>query len=636
VADNGLNEQRRETGTDVPERASQVGTLSLKHENLYAVLGVDPQADADALAEAYTRLRQRYHPDRNPDDPLAPEIVRYLDTAYAVLIDPERRRAYDATVGNGAATDRAVPSGNGMRGSTNGHVAVAEPVETAPDAPAARAASIVTENGASPKADLLSDLGTGRGRGGGRRTSYANLDLTTGSIPKNLWFLAWPQMVEGVLNVVDQMADLFWAGRGFGSRAIAGIGVAQTYTGMAMTGRMGIDTAMRAMVSRAVGAGDVALANHVALQAFTLSGGFSLLMVFVGVFLTEPLLRLLGVSDAVVAQGAMYMRVQFIGQGTTAFRMMSGAALQASGDTMTPMKATAVVRVAHIILAPFLAFGWWWFPNFGLTGLALANVLAQFLGVVMNFHALFRGSSRLHLSLQGYRMDFPLLWRIAKLGAPASVNSLERNLAQLIMVRLVAPFGDFALAAFSLTRRVEMFANLGSQGLGQASGIIVGQNLGAGKPERAKQTVLWATGYVMAVKSVFGAVIFAFPLFFLSIFNQEPELLSVAIIWLRIQVAGYLAMGIGQVAMQSFQTAGDTLVPMLVTLFSMYAVEVPLALALTAWTDLGQFGVAWAIVIAMLVRPMIYIPYFFWGPWTKKQVLGGVGGRRGMGMGGGH
>jgi Na+-driven multidrug efflux pump len=208
--------------------------------------------------------------------------------------------------------------------------------------------------------------------------------LTTGSIAKNLWFLAWPQVVEGVLNVVDQMADLFWAGRGFGSRAIAGIGVAQTYTGMAMTGRMGIDTAMRAMVSRAVGAGDVALANHVALQAFTLSGAFSLLMVLVGVFLTEPLLRLLGVSDAVVAQGAMYMRVQFIGQGTTAFRMMAGAALQASGDTLTPMKATAVTRVAHIGLAPLLAFGWLFFPNLGLTGLALANVLAQFLGVLMN------------------------------------------------------------------------------------------------------------------------------------------------------------------------------------------------------------------------------------------------------------
>ncbi len=618
---NGNGQGGAQVGTQLGT-ARIAGPLATE-SNLYAVLGVDQHADADGLAEAYTRLRERYHPNRNPDDPLAVEIVRYLDAAYAVLIDPDRRGLYDASLRNGAL------DGNGTHAWLNAHVSVSEAPDRQRNATVVDARS--TEGRPASAAELLENVDMGRGRGGGgrRRSTYADRDFTTGSIPRNLWFLAWPQMIEGVLNVVDQMADLFWAGRGFGSRAIAGIGVAQTYTGMAMTGRMGIDTAMRAMVSRAVGAGDVALANHVALQAFTLSGAFSLLMVFVGVFLTEPLLRLLGVSDAVISQGAMYMRVQFIGQGTTAFRMMSGAALQASGDTLTPMKATAVTRVAHIALAPLLAFGWWFFPNFGLTGLAVANVLAQFLGVVMNFFALFRGTSRLHLTLKGYRMDLPLLWRIAKLGAPASVNSLERNLAQLVMVRLVAPFGDVALAAFSLTRRVEMFANLGSQGLGQASGIIVGQNLGAGRPERAKQTVLWATGYVMAVKSVFGAVIFAFPFFFLSIFNQEPELLSVATVWLRIQVAGYLAMGVGQVAMQSFQTAGDTLVPMIVTLFSMYGVEVPLALVLTSWTDLGQFGVAWAIVAAMLVRPLIYIPYFFWGPWTKKQVLGGPAGRMG-------
>src|SRR3989304_2146016 len=108
---------------------------------------------------------------------------------------------------------------------------------------------------------IVGQLGA-RHRGGRLASAYLTRNLTEGSIPKNLWFLAWPQMVEGVLNVVDQMADLFWAGRGFGSRAIAGIGVAQTYTGMAMTGRMGIDTPMRAMVSRAVGAGDVGLANQ--------------------------------------------------------------------------------------------------------------------------------------------------------------------------------------------------------------------------------------------------------------------------------------------------------------------------------------------------------------------------------------
>ncbi|HLF09115.1 MAG TPA: MATE family efflux transporter [Dehalococcoidia bacterium] len=600
----------------------------------YEILGVDAGADADSLAEAYAVLRQRHHPDRNPDDPLAPEIVRYLDGAYAVLIDPERRRAYDATLSNGISPNGVASWMNGVHSASgvNGHAPVM------PDAPRASSGSNGVAVGLAPRrvpeasAEETIDEGGRRGRG---RSARLDRDLTSGSIPKNLWFLAWPQMVEGVLNVADQMADLFWAGRGFGARAIAGLGAAQSYTQLMMTGRMGFDTAMRAMISRAVGAGDVALANHVALQSFTLSGGFSLIMVVLGVFFTESLLHLLGISEAVIAQGAPYMRVQLIGMATQAFRMMSGAALQASGDTMTPMKATAVVRVVHIVLAPFLAFGWWWFPSFGLMGLAMANVLAQLFGVAMNFHVLFSGTSRLHLSFRGYRLDFGMLGTLVRIGAPASVTSMERSIAQIVLVGLVAVFGDYALAAYSLTRRVEMFANLGSQGMGQASGIIVGQSLGAKKPERAKETVLWASAYVTFMKTVFGALVFAFPLFILSIFNQEPELLSVAVVWLRIQVAGYLAMGVGQVAMQSFNTAGDTLVPMLVTLATIWGVQQPLAFYLPHVGSLGQYGIAWAISIAMIARLFFYVPYFFWGPWTKKQVLTG-GARRGMGMRGGQ
>ncbi|MCH7706534.1 MAG: hypothetical protein IIB33_05750, partial [Chloroflexi bacterium] len=133
------------------------------------------------------------------------------------------------------------------------------------------------------------------GRGGGRRSARATRDLTEGSVPKNLWVLAWPQMVEGILNVVDQMADLFWAGRFVGARAIAGLGVAQDYTRLIMTGRMGLDMGMQAMVARAIGADRVELANHVALQAFTLTITFTLLVVTTGAFFTDFLLQVLGV-----------------------------------------------------------------------------------------------------------------------------------------------------------------------------------------------------------------------------------------------------------------------------------------------------------------------------------------------------
>jgi putative MATE family efflux protein len=452
----------------------------------------------------------------------------------------------------------------------------------------------------------------------GRRSEFVDRDLTEGSIPKNLAHLAWPQVVESVVNVTDQLADLVWAGR-LGAESVAGLGVAQTYVQVARTGRQGLDTAMRAMVARAIGAGDIARANHVALQAFTLSGGFSLLMVLVGVFLTEPLLRLLSVPESVIAAGADYMRWNFVGTGAVAFRMMSGAALQASGDTLTPMKATMVSRVLHVGLSPAFVFGWWLFPEWGLVGTAVANTIAQGAGVGMNFRALFTGTSRLHLTLAGYKPDFPLLWRLIKTGAPASVTSAERAFAQLVLVGLVAPYGATTLAAFALTRRIEMLSHVGAGGIGQSTGVMVGQNLGAGKADRARKSVLWGLVYVNISTFVACALMFVFPREFLSFFNDDPELLDVAVKWLQIALVGYLVMGMGMVFMQSYNTAGDTLVPMIVTLISIWGIQQPLAIVLP---DLGldQYGIAWAIVAAMAARLLIYVPYFFSDRWERVRL----------------
>ena len=618
----------------------------------YQILGVDEQADADTLAQAYARLRRRYHPERNPGDPLAPEIIRYLDTAYAILIDQERRRAYDATLGNGASANGASPTAQDVvQDRTRGAPAWrADIIERTEVAPVGRGVAVEAVPLPAPEAaQVAPEFGTAGRRG--RKSAYAERDLTVGSVPRHLWFLGWPMMVSGLLQSVDSVLDLFWAGRGFGARAIAGLGVAQQWVLFTWTLRMGLDTSTRAMVARAVGAGNIPLANHVTLQAFTLSGTFSLVFMVLGVLFTEFLIGLLGASEAVIAQGATYMRWSFVATTTMGFMWMSGSALQASGDTFTPMKAQLVSRIVHPILAPFLAFGWWWFPDMGLAGLAIANVIAQSLGSVMNFHALFRGTSRLHLSLTGYRIDWPLLWRMTVIGAPASVNMMERTMSQLILMRLISPFGDMAFAAFFLTQRVQMLSNLGSIGLGQAAGVLVGQNLGAKKPERAKAAVGWALLYVSLIKAGAVGILVAFPLTFLSLFNNQAELLEVAVPWLYILSISFLFMGPMQVFMQSFQTAGDTVMPMVNTLFTVWLVELPLALILSgtaaSWTlfgeplpfvgliNLGQFGVAWAITITAFVRLIIYIPWFFWGPWMKKEVLGEPAGR-GMGMGAMH
>jgi putative MATE family efflux protein len=397
--------------------------------------------------------------------------------------------------------------------------------------------------------------------------------------------------------------------------------VAQAYTHLVVGGRSGLDMGMQAMIARAVGAHRVDLANHVALQGFTLTFLFSLAMVVIGLLFTDPLMRVLGVSDTVIGQTSLYMRIQFVGAAAMSFRMSTASALQASGDVITPMKATVLARLVHLVLSPFLIFGWWGLPSMGIAGAAVANVLAQTLAVFWNLYTLFSGGSRQPLPLRGYSVDLPLRWRLLKIGGPASVTMVERTTSQLVLIRLVTPFGDAALAAFSLTRRLEHLASLGSMGLGRASGTLVGQNLGAGQPERAETTLRWALGYVVAIGGCLALLLIAFPAFFLSPFSTDKEFLDVATLWLRIQAVGALFTGGGMVFQQSFNVAGDTLAPMLVTLFSQWAVEIPVAFGLSRFTALVHYGIPLATAGAMALRLALYTGYSLTGRWLRVKVL---------------
>ncbi len=461
-------------------------------------------------------------------------------------------------------------------------------------------------------------VGLRRGRG-----AAVDRDLTKGSIPRNLLSLAWPIITSNTLRIVDQLADFVWAAWGFGTAAIAGIGAAQQWSMLAMTGRMGLDTAVRAMISRAVGAGDIALANHVALQGFTVSISFSAVMGLLGILLTPILLRLLGVSEEVVDHATVYLRVQFVAVTTTGLMMISAAILQASGDAMSPLKADLVTRVLHLAMSPFMIFGWLipGFDGMGIAGAAVSNAVAGMVGFFLLVRVLFTGRSRLHLSFREYYVDFPLIWRIIRLGTPAAVTSMERSLGHLVLFMFVAPFGTTVVAAHSVVRRTQTLINPGGMGMGHAAGILVGQNLGAGEPRRARLTVAWALCLIIGLNLVTGGLAIAFPTMFMAIFNPSPELLEVATVWLRILALSFILTGASMVFGNSFNTAGDTLVPMIVTLVTIWGMQQPLAYLLPKYTILGEYGVAWAAVISSAARVGMYIPYFFWGPWLKKKVI---------------
>lgn len=457
-----------------------------------------------------------------------------------------------------------------------------------------------------------------RGRGG-RRGARFDRDWTQGSILRNLLSLAWPMIVSSSLMTLGPTIDMIWVGK-LGSAAIAGVGISGMVTMLLNAATMGLQMGTRAVVARFVGAGDEERANHAAQQAFVISVAFSLVMAAIGLSLAEQMLLLLGLEAAVVTEGAAYLRIQLVGMATNSFGMMTQSIMQASGDSVTPMKISLVTRVVHVILCPFLIFGWWIFPRMGVSGAALTGVISQGLAGGFGLWMLYSGRTRLKLTLKNFHFDGSMIWRIVKIGIPAMINAAERTSATLLVTWFVVPFGTFAVAAHSLMERIDNFIRMPAMALGQAAGVLAGQNLGANKVERAEKTGWLSVGVFTCIAAAISLALWIWSEPVVRIFDTEPGLVAVATVFIKIQIIQYLTFGLAMVLVNCLNGAGDTLVPMIVTLVTLWGVQMPLAYLLSRNTGLGVYGVRWAIVIAMVARAIIYSVYFKLGRWKRIQV----------------
>ena len=454
----------------------------------------------------------------------------------------------------------------------------------------------------------------------GKGSDASRRDLTRGSVPRNLWNMAWPQMADSALTVVDQIADLFWAGR-MGYKTIAGLGVAQTYILIYSTARIGLDAGMRAMISRAIGANDREYANHVLLQALTMTFIWTLVVGGLGIIFTDKLLSMVGVSGAVVESATMYMQLQFVAYSMQNFIRLTSGALNAAGDSINPLKAVTVSRGIHILSSPFFIFGWLWFPDMGIAGAAAANIVAQFLGLIMNLVVLHKGNSGLKLSFKSYRVDIILIWRLFRVGLPAAMTSMQRSVSQLVLLVCVSRFGDAPVAAFALSRRVENIVNNTSRGLGRASAAVAGQNLGAGYLNRAKSSLSWALVYSAILSAIAMTLYLLFTEEIAAVFNGDPNFIGHMTTWLIILAIATFPMSSVQVLTHGISNTGATMAPMNITLTTMWLIEIPMAFGLALLTPLDSGGVPWGIACGNVVRCLAFLWYFYRGSWLKSGVI---------------
>jgi putative MATE family efflux protein len=444
-------------------------------------------------------------------------------------------------------------------------------------------------------------------------------DWTQGSILRNLVSLSWPMIVANSLNVLGPTVDMIWVGR-LGAADIAAVGIAGMVVMLANALLMGLFTGLRSMIARYVGARDPEGAIHVARQALIISTIVSILMAIIGIFVAEPMLKILGLDSELVILGAPYLRIQFIGMVAMSFRMMSDGTMQASGDTVTPMKLAVIFRALHLGLCPLLVFGVWIFPQMGINGAAITNVFSQSLGTVLGMSILVSGKSRLRLTFQGFRVDPHAIWSIIRIGVPASVMSLQMQIGQLALMRVVVPFGTAAVAAHTLGQRIDMVVFMPLMGLGISAGVLVGQNLGALQPLRAEKNGWVAVGLAQGLMVVWALILFFWAEGVVRIFSSDPSLEAIAGNYLRIAAVAYLVTSFYMILQQCIAGAGDTLPPMLISIVSIWILQIPLAYFLTRLDGLGVYGVRWAMVTGSVCGAIAYFVYFRCGRWKRKRV----------------
>jgi len=307
-----------------------------------------------------------------------------------------------------------------------------------------------------------------------------------------------------------------------------------------------------------------------------------------------------------------------IGAFTIFFSFFLNSSLRGAGDAITPAKIMMLATVINIGLDPIMIFGLLGFPCLGVAGSALATVIARGVGVAILFWLFFSKRSVLHLSLKHMKLNFNIMGRIIKIGIFGSMEGLIRNISGLVLMRIIALFGTNAVAAFGIGMRLQMLAMMPGFGFANAAAILVGQNLGAEKPERAEKSAWLATGFYEIFLVVMGVIFFVFPRSIIGIFNNYPEVMSIGSIFLRFFAATLVFTGLAIVLGRTLNGSGDTISPMFITGISLFVFQIPLAILLSK--SYGIIGVWVAIATANIIQSLVMAFWFNKGKWKYKRV----------------
>ncbi|MEQ9466464.1 MAG: MATE family efflux transporter [Ekhidna sp.] len=444
-------------------------------------------------------------------------------------------------------------------------------------------------------------------------------EFTTGSINKAIILLSIPMIAEMIGESLFAIVDMVFVSR-ISVNAIATVALTETPLMIIYSLAVGLSMAATAIVARRVGEKKLVRAADAAFQAILISIAVGVTFGVLGFVFAEKILELMGGESDLIAEGVGYTKIMYAGNLSIILIFLINGIFRGAGNASIAMKSLLLANLLNIVLDPIFIFGLGPIPAMGVEGAAIATTTGRSIGVVYQLVHIFNGSSLIRLTVKNFVLRIKTVVEIIKIGSAGIGQFLVETLSWLFLVRIVAEFGTEAVAGYQLAFRVIVFTLLPSFGMANAAATLVGQNLGAKKPDRAEtsvwRTAKWNTIFLVTVAIVFS--IFADQV--LGIFDQSGVVLETAKSALRIICFGYIFFAYGMVIGQSFNGAGDTITPLLINIVVFWAIQIPLAYFLSVMNDWGADGVFFCIAFCHSLYAVIAIVLFKRGKWKTVEV----------------
>lgn len=444
-------------------------------------------------------------------------------------------------------------------------------------------------------------------------------DMTVGSIPKHLLMFALPMLAANLLQTGYSIINTIWVGNILGPDAVGAVAISFPIIFILIAVTAGITLATTILVSQYFGAKDYTMVKRVVNNSFSIATILGLLLTIIGILSSDSMLRLMNTPKEIFPLASSYLKITIYGFILIYFSALIVSVLRGIGDTVTPLKFMVLGVIINAILDPLLIIGIGPFPNLGLSGAAVASLIAQLIAFISALIYLNNKNSIVAVTPKNFNLDTKLTGLTFKIGFPSIIQQSLISLGVVFVTTFVNAFGSSAIAAFGAAGRLEQVAFMPAMSIGMACSALAGQNIGANKKERVHEVFKWGIILTTIITLTISSVLVVFPHILLSMFVQDPTVLEIGSTYLRIVASAYIFFAVMFVSNGIINGSGHTFVTMVFTLLSLWCIRVPLS-AYLSHTKLGITGIWIAIAISFFVTMSISLIYYKSGKWKKAVI----------------